>query len=265
MRVIILAAGFGQRLRPLTNDKPKAMVTYRGRTILQRQIDLFKSFGLTSIVIVGGHGFNALKDTGYKLVKNAEYSKTNMVYSLLCAREYMNDDLIVSYGDIIYEPSILKALLRSNHEISVAVDVNWRSYWEERFDFPLSDAETLKLGENDELLEIGNEPQGYEDIQAQFMGLMKFRKEGVANILALCDKVEKQIDETTFGLNGKTLETAYTTDLLNQLIQENISVGAVEVSGNWIEIDTIEDFENPVTMQRCIKIDEALYLNKQIR
>ena len=192
MRVIILAAGFGQRLRPLTDDKPKAMVKFRGQTILQRQIDLFKSFGLSSVVIVGGHGFNALRDNGCKLVKNIEYAKTNMVYSLLCAREYLDDDLIVSYGDIVYEPSILKTLIQSDHEISVAVDVNWRPYWEQRFDCPLSDAETLKLGKDDELLEIGNEPQGYEDIQAQFMGLMKFKKEGVTNILEICDRVKKE-------------------------------------------------------------------------
>lgn len=262
MRVIILAAGFGQRLRPHTEDKPKAMVTFGGRTILQRQVDLFESLGLSSIIIVGGHGYSSLKDTGYKLVKNAQYSKTNMVYSLLCAREYMDDDLIVSYGDIVYEPSILKALMLSEREISVAADVNWRPYWEARFDCPLSDAETLKIGENDELLEIGNKPRGYEDIHAQFMGLMKFKKEGVNNILALCDSVRKKRDKISFSLNGKTLETAYTTDLLNQLIRERISVNAVKVSGNWIEIDTINDFENQVTMQRCMAIDEEIYAHK---
>ena len=75
MRAIILAAGFGQRLRPLTDDKPKAMVELRKRTIVQRQIDMFKSAGLSSIIIVGGHGFNALQDTGCTLVKNINYSK----------------------------------------------------------------------------------------------------------------------------------------------------------------------------------------------
>ena len=84
---------------------------------------------------------------------NKDYSKTNMVYSLISARKYLDDDVIVSYGDIIYEPSILETLMKSDHDISVAVDVNWLSYWQIRFDDPLSDAETLKLGKNHELLE----------------------------------------------------------------------------------------------------------------
>ncbi len=259
MRAIILAAGFGQRLRPLTDDKPKAMVELRGRTILQRQIDMFRSAGLSSIVIVGGHGFNALKNIGYTIVNNIDYSKTNMVYSLLTARKYLDDDVIVSYGDILYEPSILETLMQSDHDISVAVDTNWLPYWEMRFDDPLSDAETLKIDKNQELLEIGNKPQGYEDIEAQFMGLMKFKKKGLKDILELCDSVNLKSDKMTSNLNGKSVETAYTTDLLNQLILENVSVTAVKVSGTWIEIDTIADYESDETAQRCKEIDKAIY------
>lgn len=259
MRAIILAAGFGQRLRPFTNDKPKTMVKIRGRTILQRQIDIFRSAGFSSIVIVGGHGFDTLNNLGCSLVKNADYSKTNMVYSLISARKYLDDDVIVSYGDIIYEPSILETLMKSDHDISVAVDVNWLSYWQIRFDDPLSDAETLKLGKNHELLEIGNKPRTYGDIEAQFMGLMKFKKKGVKDILELCDNVNKDKKKIAFNLNGKSVENAYTTDLLNQLIQENVPVSAVKVSGNWIEIDTISDYESKETDERCKEIDKAIY------
>jgi len=259
MRAIILAAGNGQRLRPLTNDKPKAMVELRGRTILQRQIDMFKSFGLSSIIVVGGHGFNALRNIDCTLVKNINYSTTNMVYSLLSARQYFDNDMIVSYGDILYEPTILETLMSSAHDISVAVDMNWRPYWEKRFEDPLCDAETLKIGMNENLIEIGNQPKNYSDIDAQFMGLMKFKKRGVKEILSLCDKINTKSDKLPLSLNGKPVETAFTTDLLNQLIQENVFVSAVKVFGTWIEIDSINDFHNEVTRQRCKAIDEAIY------
>jgi len=261
MRAIILAAGFGQRLRPLTDTKPKAMVEILGRTILRRQIDLFKSFGLTSIIVVGGHGFDSLTDIDCLLVKNSNYSTTNMVYSLLSAREYFDDELIVSYGDILYEPAILETLMSSAHNISVAVDMNWRSYWEERFDDPLCDAETLRIGENEKLLEIGNSPKSYADIDAQFMGLMKFNKRGVTDILDLCDRSNTKSENLQVCLNGKPVQKAYTTDLLNQLILEDIPVNAVKTFGNWIEVDTIADCENEVTIQRCKLIDEAIYVS----
>ena len=260
MRAIILAAGFGQRLRPLTDDKPKAMVELRGRPIVQRQLDMFKSAGISSIIIVGGHGFNALQDTGCTLVKNNKYSKTNMVYSLLSARKYLDGDVVVSYGDILYEPFILEKLMQSNHDIAVTVDTNWLSYWKTRFDDPLSDAETLRLNKNQELLEIGNKPRSYWDIEAQFMGLMKFKKRGLKRILELCDNVNaKRGGKTPLDLNGKSVQAAYTTDLLNQLIIENVPVRAVKISGTWIEIDTIADFESEGTDQRCKTIDEAIY------
>ncbi len=259
MRAIILAAGYGQRLRPLTDDKPKAMVELRGRKIIQRQIDMFKSLGISSIVIVGGHGFHTLQDTGCTLVKNINYLKTNMVYSLICAREYLDDDAVVSYGDILYEPFILETIMKSEHNISVAVDANWLSYWKMRFDDPLSDAETLRIGNKHELLEIGNRPRDYAEIEAQFMGLMKFKKKGLKDILNLCDSVNVNNDKLPLNLNGKPVATAYTTDLLNQLILENISVCAIKVSGTWIEIDTISDFESEITNQRCKIIDTAIY------
>ena len=259
MRAIILAAGFGQRLRPFTDDKPKAMVELRGRTIIQRQLDIFKTVGISSIVIVGGHGFNTLRDTGCTLIENIDYLKTNMVYSLLCARDYLNDDVIVSYGDIIYEPIILETIMRSERNISVAVDTNWLSYWKLRFDNPLSDAETLRIGKKQELIEIGNKPRNYKDIEAQFMGLMKINKRGLEDILTLCDSINTKNDELPLNLNGKPVEVAYTTDLLNQLIIENISVSAIMVSGTWVEVDTIADLESDVTNQRCKIIDKAIY------
>ena len=88
---------------------------------------------------------------------------------------------------------------------------------------------------------------------------MKFKKKGLKDILELCDSVNIKCDKMTSNLNGKSVETAYTTDLLNQLILENVSVTAVKVSGTWIEIDTIADYESNETAQRCKEIDKAIY------
>ena len=79
------------------------------------------------------------------------------------------------------------------------------------------------------------------------------------DILELCDNVNTDQKKIAFNLNGKSVENAYTTDLLNQLIQENVPVSAVKVSGNWIEIDTIADYESKETDERCKEIDKAIY------
>lgn len=87
--------------------------------------------------------------------------------------------MIVSYGDIVYEPRVLAALLTSRYEISVAVDVNWRAYWEHRFEYPSNDAESLRLNEEGRITDIGNPVSDLDEVAAQYMGLMRFRGAGI--------------------------------------------------------------------------------------
>ena len=70
----------------------------------------------------------------------------------------------MSYGDIVFSPTVLQQLMRDTQPISVAVDRQWRAYWERRFEDPLVDAETLKISADGNLVEIGQKPRGYSVI-----------------------------------------------------------------------------------------------------
>ncbi len=82
---------------------------------------------------------------------------TNMVCFLMCAKELMEseDDIIVSYGDIIYEESVFEKILTAEDDISVIVEDGWYEYWAERCGNPLDDVETLMFDDNDYFTEIG--------------------------------------------------------------------------------------------------------------
>ena len=258
MRAIILAAGMGTRLSPLTNDRPKAMVIYKGRSIIERQIKVMNLLGIDDIIIVGGHFIETLRELECKIIPNNDYFRTNMVYSLFCAKEYFNDDIIVSYGDILYEPNVLKKLILEKSDISVAIDMNWKEYWRSRFDDPLKDAETLSLNNAGKILGIGNKPTSYSEIDGQFMGLLKFSKAGVKKIMNLTlGKLAPKISET-LSINGKAFEDAYMTDLVNALITNGSFVKAVPIYEDWIEIDTREDFSNQNNFLRCTRIDKKI-------
>ena len=99
MKVIILAAGFGNRLKPYTNDKPKCMVELLGKPILQYQIETLNALGLDDIVVVGGYHIEKIKGRNLKIIKNEQYDCTNMVSSLFCAEDFINQDkdLIILY------------------------------------------------------------------------------------------------------------------------------------------------------------------------
>ena len=85
MNVLILAAGQGNRLKPLTNNTPKCLVKVLNKSILDHQLNIFKKFNFDKINIVAGYRANKLKNKNIKIFINKKFQNTNMVYSLFCA------------------------------------------------------------------------------------------------------------------------------------------------------------------------------------
>jgi len=245
MKVIILAAGEGRRLRPYTLDRPKCMVKVEGRSLIDRQLDVLRSRELNRIMVIGGYLADKLRRPDFELRLNTRYAETNMVWTLFSAEDELNGEVIVAYGDIVYSGVILDKLLASRADIAVAVDKDWESYWRARSDDPLSDAESLKLGEDGKILELGQRPGCLEEIQGQYMGLMKFSAKGIA-----CLKEVFHEAKSSQNLRGKRPEQAYMTDLIQLVIDRGYRVDAVLVNGGWVEIDTVEDCESDITSSR---------------
>lgn len=113
------------------------MVKVNGKSIIDRQIETMKAVGIgeEQIYVVIGYRSDVVKnhfvDTKITLINNRQYENTNMVCSLMCAEMVMNedDDIIVSYGDIIYELDVLRKIIDAQNPISVIVDDGWYGYW----------------------------------------------------------------------------------------------------------------------------------------
>ena len=245
MKAIILAAGRGSRLHPYTEQCPKCLTELGGRTLIERQIDTLGAAGVTDIVIVTGYLGDMLALDGTRQVVNPDWATTNMVESLFCAEAEFTGDMIVSYGDIVYEPRVLSALLDSAEDISVVVDRQWRAYWESRFEDPLSDAESLTLDANGHITDIGNPPESLDDIEAQYTGLMRFRGPGVEALKAARAGLDTK---ERAWMEKRTVANAYMTDLLMEIILTGGTISAVPVDGGWLEIDTVEDYETAAAM-----------------
>lgn len=252
MRIIILAAGQGTRLRPLTDDRPKCMVEVNGKSIIERQLDTMRSCGIEArnITIIAGYCNDVLKDyfrgTGIHFIVNERYDTTNMVCSLMCARELMEqeEDIIISYGDIIYGESVFRKILEAKDDMSVIVDDGWFEYWSERCENPLDDAETLMFDKNDYLTEIGQKTTELVKVQSQYIGLMRFKGEGLKTMLALSAEAERR-SKSGEQLWRTTRDYAkmYMTDLLQGLIDEGNKLRAVHIKRGWFEIDDYDDLK----------------------
>ena len=130
-----------------------------------------------------------------------------MVYSLFYDLNFLkniNDDLIVTYGDIIFEKQIISKLLNSTYDFSLCVDNNWREYWELRFENPLDDAETLKISKEIYIQEIGKKTNNINKIQAQYMGLFKIKNSKLNEIIDFYINLDK-----TELYDGQQFENMY--------------------------------------------------------
>ena len=232
MRAIILAAGRGSRMKNLTSNQPKCLANLNGKPILEWQLEAFKKVGITEIAIVTGYKSSSLSKYALVEFHNQDWAETNMISSLACAKSWLQKTTcVITYGDIFFDYSALLSLKKSRSDIAITYDPNWRDLWTKRFEQPLLDAETFKLGAKESVIEIGKKPKDYRDIQGQFMGLIRLTPKGWSILQGTINKLSpskrKEID---------------TTSALRQVIETNsTTVVGVKYEKKWGEVDTETD------------------------
>jgi choline kinase len=240
MRAIVLAAGEGTRLRPYTLDRPKCLVELGGKPLLVHQVEALETAGVEAITVVTGYRADQIEALGYRTAHNPDYATTNMVTTLMCAAELLDGaaDVVIAYADLVYEPRVVRRLLACGEPLCTTVDSQWRRLWELRLADPLSDAETLKLSAGGDIVELGKKPSSYDEIQGQYMGLIKVRADLAPELVAH----HRRLDPSA-TYDGKDLANMYMTSFLQDLIDHGHRLRAVPVDGGWLEVDTIEDLE----------------------
>ena len=244
MKVIILAAGQGTRLKKYTENLPKGMLTFMGKTLIERQIELYRKCGIEHIIIVRGFAADKIQYEGITYYTNEDYADTNMVESFMTAKPEFNDDVIVSYSDILFEEHMLRGMMKSAADFAVAVDDNWKIYWEKRYGTADFDTESLSLDAHGNITELGLENPKLEEIDARYVGLLKFSKNGLRQIETVLKDAYMNYEDRPWKQSGKSVRKAYMTDLLQAIIESGYPVKAEIFRNGWIEFDTNEDYEN---------------------
>lgn len=233
MRALILAAGRGSRMRALTANQPKCLVRIAGKPLLDWQLSALQTAGLRQIAVVRGYHAQKLSGPGYELIDNPRWAETNMVGSLSCASDWLQADAcVVSYSDIAYHPTIIQRLAGTPGEIVISYDRWWKQLWTQRFQDPLSDAESFSCRPDGRLAEIGGRSDSVHRIQGQYMGLLKFTPIGWGQVAGFLK-----------GLSSQERDRLDVTSLLRQLLAAGISVHTVPIEGKWCEVDSDEDLE----------------------
>src|SRR5271169_3249620 len=114
MRAVILAAGRGSRLGALTKDRPKCLVEFANKPLIDRQVLALRRGGATSIGIVRGYCATSIELSGVTYFDNTQWNETNMVASLTTAATWLKTEpVIVSYADIFYRHELIRDLIAS--------------------------------------------------------------------------------------------------------------------------------------------------------
>ena len=167
MQAIILAAGQGTRLKKYTENLPKGMLNFAGKTIIERQIELYRKCGVERIIVVTGFAADKIQYPGVIYCHNADYAVTNMVESFLTAREMFSEDVILSYSDILFSEKMLLEMMGNRDDFAVAVDKNWKFYWKKRYGRVAFDTESLCIDADGHIRSLGLENPPLEEIDAR--------------------------------------------------------------------------------------------------
>jgi len=242
MNAIILAAGLGSRLGMFGENTPKGMITISGKTLLERQIEILHNCGINDITIVTGHNSKLIKYPNIHYIENPNYSTTNMNESLFCARKKFDDSILVSYSDIIYEQKVIEQLLKSKSDFSIGIRFDWKESYENRTQHPLSEAENV-IVENNKIIFLRKNLSTCTQNQkiGEFLGLMKLTKKGINQLLN--KYIELKNNNTKNFHSSESLEKAYLTDMLQEMVDSGSTLYPVILSDLWFEIDTEQDLE----------------------
>ena len=241
MKAIIVAAGPGNRARPYSNDKPKCMLKIGGKTILDRQLEILKQCGIYDIVVVKGYKADMINYPNVKYYYNRDYEKNNILESLFCAKEEIDDAFVFSYSDILYGRDILNKVLQREGDICLVVDTNWIQKYVGRNLHPETEAEKV-IVEGDKIVRITKNINRISSERAygEFIGLAKFSKLGAKILKTEYERVKQQFQGRRFH-DSISIEKAYLTDMIQELIDKGCIIHNVDVKGDWWEIDTPQD------------------------
>lgn len=248
-RAIIIAAGLGSRLRPLTDNTPKCMLEVNGKPLIRHCIDNLQENNVEKISIVTGYKSKKINFEGVDYFHNSNFLNNNILHSLFYARAALesaledNVSVLISYSDIWFHPSIVGSLIKCTGKINIVVDTDWESGYDGRTDHPVSEAELAVYTPENRLTAIG---KNLIDASGEFIGLFMLQPAGIDIFLKHFDKINATTSLVTPFGKADEWQKSYITDILQDMVDHDIEVNCLDIEGRWREFDTVQDFNRGI-------------------
>lgn len=241
MKAIIIGAGRGRRLMPLTEDTPKCFAEVGGKRILDWALEAFRASGIEEVVFIGGYQIEKVRAAYPRLTfcHNAAWEQNNILASLFFAESHFEDGFVCSYADILYRPRVVHRLMESSHDITLVVDTAWRDRYRLRTQHPEDDAEKTLVDE-DRLLRVSREVSP-DAAYGEYIGVARFTPQGAEKLREHYRRVLETHDGRPFQ-GAPSVQKAYFIHIVQDMIEHGIPVHKVDTHGDYAEVDTTEDY-----------------------
>lgn len=259
VRAVILAAGFDERLMPLVTDRPKAMLDVKGKSILERQVDALHQTGVRQIAVVRGYKKEQVTLPNIKFYDNDAFEESGEIESLLRAGAELAGAVVVMYGDILFDRSILERLLRSGDDITIVCDRSWP---DTRAGRDQSGADLVvesptprrhhRFLEDEQVVTVSEIGQTLDPVRAtaEFIGMAKLSPRGCQILGEVYRELRDRSERSEEPVHeSPSLRKAKLTDLLHEVIRRGHTVTSVGVYQGWLEVDTFDDYKKAWTSE----------------
>lgn len=232
MRALILAAGRTTGMGERDDQRPKCLIPLAGKPLLDRQIAALRGGGATEIGIVRGYRAEMIAAPDITCFENPLWAQADAVASLAAASQWLrNSPVVVSDANVFYRHDIVHRVGSVRGALAIAYDRQWRDLWTRRFADPLAHAHGFRRTASGVLLEIGGKSASINDVDGQFMGLMKITPVAWQAAEALLAR-----------LDAPTRDQLDIIGLLQRLLAaKSVAIGSVGTDGQWGRIDRPED------------------------
>ncbi len=226
---------------PFTEEIPKCFAPVAGKPILSWIVEALNAAQIQQIVFIGGYKIEKVRETypHFTFYHNTNWEQNNILTSLFYAEEEMKEGFLCSYADILYRPVVVQKLLQSKADITLAVDTAWRQRYQKRHTHPETDAEKV-LARGDRVIAIGRHLPS-EEAWGEYMGVAKFSPRGAALLRHHYHRVVQEFDGKPFQ-KAPSIQKAYLIDMFQELLDQGVTIQKVDIAGQYMEIDTTEDY-----------------------
>jgi L-glutamine-phosphate cytidylyltransferase len=242
MRAIFIGAGRGRRLMPATADAPKCFAEVGGRRLLDWAVEAFAGAGVTEICFIGGYQIEkVIRDyPGFTFRHNFAWETNNILLSLMHAEDLMEEGFVCCYSDILFTKDVVQKVLRHPADIALSVDTHWLERYQHRTQHPPNDAEkvTVKNG----LVTRVHRNIPASEAYGEYTGIARFSAKGSDQLRAHFEKARQRFAGKPFR-EAALFEKAYLIHLYQEMIEAGVPMGHADTPGNYMEVDTQEDFD----------------------